>query len=240
MVHYYLEHYSHGEEKICLQADKCVGQNKNNIMTSYLAWRVTTGRSKSCELNFMLPGHTKFSPDRFFGLLKRNYRHTGVSPLAEIVKVVEESTQGGQNKAFVIGSEPPSKRFYYYDWAQFLSSYYNHISHITFYHHFYFSKEHPEEVAVCEFADKEEMKIPTLKPDASINNSELPPTLSPSGLSEQRQQYLFNEIRVFCDEKYQDITCPEPLTRKCPIDQSSDGTGPSTKKTKRLYSHCRH
>ena len=115
MVQYYLEHYSHGEEKICLQADNYVGQNKNNIMTSYLTWRVTTGRSKSCELNFMLPGHTKFSPDRFFGLIKRNYRRTDVSSLAEIVKVVEESTQGGQNKAFVIGSEPPSKRFYYYN-----------------------------------------------------------------------------------------------------------------------------
>ena len=87
---------------------------------------------------------------------------------------------------------------------------------------------------------KEEMKIPILKPDASINNSELPPTLSPSGLSEQRQQYLFDEIRVFCDEKYQDITCPEPPTRKHSIDQSSNGTGPSTKKTKRLCSHCRH
>ena len=178
----------------------------------------------------MLPGHTKFSPDRFFGLIKRNYRRTNVSSLAEIVKVVEESTQGGQNKAFVIGSEPPSKRFYYYDWAQFLSSYYNHIPHITSYHHFYFSKEYPKEVAVREFADKEEMKIPILKLDASINNSELPPTLSPSGLSEQRQQYLFDEIRVFCDKKYQDITCPEPPTRKRPIDQSSDGIGPSTKK----------
>ena len=141
-------------------------------MTSYLVWRVTTGRSKSFELNFMLPGHTKFSPDQFFGLIKMNYRRTDVSSLAEIVKIVEESTQGGQNKIFVIGSEPPSKRFYYYDWSQFLSNCYNHIPHITSYHHFYFSKEHPKEVAVREFADKEEMKIPILKPDASINKGE--------------------------------------------------------------------
>ena len=86
MVHCYLEHYSHGEENICLQADNCVGQNKNNIMTSYLAWRITTGRSKSCELNFMLPGHTKFSLNQFFGLIKRNYRRTDVSLLLKLLR----------------------------------------------------------------------------------------------------------------------------------------------------------
>ena len=37
MVHYHLKYYSHGEDNVCLQADNCVGQNKNNIMTSYLA-----------------------------------------------------------------------------------------------------------------------------------------------------------------------------------------------------------
>ena len=39
--------------------------------------------------------------------------------------------------------------------------------------------------------------------------------LIPSGLSEQRKRYLFDEIRPFCDEKYQDVTCPEPrVSRK--------------------------
>ena len=89
MVHYYLEYYSHGEDNICLQADNCIGQNKNNIMTSYLAWRVATGSNKSCELSFMLPGHTKFS----LSLIKRSYRHTDVSSLAEISKIDEESTE---------------------------------------------------------------------------------------------------------------------------------------------------
>ena len=67
MVHHCLQNFTFGEDDIWLHADNCVEQNKNNTMTSYLAWRVMVGLNKSCELCFMLPGHTKFSPDRFFG-----------------------------------------------------------------------------------------------------------------------------------------------------------------------------
>ena len=74
MVHHYLQFFAQSTRKICLQADNCIGQNKNNIITSYLAWRVRVCLNHSCELNFMIPGHTKFSPDRgFFGLIKRKY-----------------------------------------------------------------------------------------------------------------------------------------------------------------------
>ena len=81
-------------------------------------------------------------------------------------------------------------------------------------------------VALRQFADTEEMKIDILKRDVNIDPTALPCTLSHSGLSEQRKQYLDDEIRVFCDEKNRDITCPEP-SRKRP--------GPSTKKYRRLY-----
>ena len=67
MVHHFLQNFAHGANNILLHADNCVGQNKNNAMIQYLAWRVITGLSTSCELSFMIPGHTKFSPDRFFG-----------------------------------------------------------------------------------------------------------------------------------------------------------------------------
>lgn len=74
MVHHYLSNFTQGEDEIFLQADNCIGQNKNNTMVWYLAWRVTVGLSKVCELNFMIPGHRRFSPDRFFGLIKRKFR----------------------------------------------------------------------------------------------------------------------------------------------------------------------
>ena len=62
-------------------------QNKNNYMMRYLSWRVATGRSHTIKLNFMIAGHTKFSPDRHFGTLKKRYRRTFVSSVSDISQV---------------------------------------------------------------------------------------------------------------------------------------------------------
>ena len=63
LVHHYLQNHSL-KEKHLLHADNCVGQNKNNMVVQYLAWRVIAGLSETIELSFMLVGHTKFAPDR--------------------------------------------------------------------------------------------------------------------------------------------------------------------------------
>ena len=51
-----------------------------------------TGKNDSIELSFMLVRHTKFLPDRFFGLIKKVYRHSSVSTLSQLVGVVERLT----------------------------------------------------------------------------------------------------------------------------------------------------
>ena len=71
MVDRYLSNHGVKEEDLRLHADNCVGQNKNNTFTQYLLWRVMTKKCKKASLSFMLAGHTKFAPDRFFGLFKR-------------------------------------------------------------------------------------------------------------------------------------------------------------------------
>ena len=89
MVHHFLQNFAHGANNILLHADNCVGQNKNNTMIQYLAWRVITGLSTSCELSFMIP---KFSPDRFFGMIKRKYRRTKIDSLTQLAEMVNSST----------------------------------------------------------------------------------------------------------------------------------------------------
>ena len=66
MFHHFFQNFNHGERNVLLHAGNCVGQNKNNTMIGYLVWRVATGLSTSCELSFVISGHTKFGPDRFF------------------------------------------------------------------------------------------------------------------------------------------------------------------------------
>ena len=71
MLHYFFQVHGLGEKDVHLHADNCGGQNKNNIMVGYLLWRVLTGLHNNITLSFMIVGHTKFSPDWCFGLLKK-------------------------------------------------------------------------------------------------------------------------------------------------------------------------
>ena len=70
MLHFF-EVHGLGEKDVHLHADNCGGQNKNNIMVGYLLWCVLTGLHENIILSFMVAGHTKFSPDWCFGLLKK-------------------------------------------------------------------------------------------------------------------------------------------------------------------------
>ena len=62
LLHAYFSLHGLGERQATLQADNCVGQNKNKAMIWYLAWRIICNLHDRIELNFMLPGHTKFRP----------------------------------------------------------------------------------------------------------------------------------------------------------------------------------
>ena len=45
-------------------------QNKNNITIWFYLYLVTCGYYEGIELNFMIPGHTKFKCDGNFGMIK--------------------------------------------------------------------------------------------------------------------------------------------------------------------------
>ena len=71
MLHHFFEVHGLGEKKVHFHADNCGGQNKNSAMVGYLLWRVLTGLHENITLSFMITGHTKFSPDWCFGLMKK-------------------------------------------------------------------------------------------------------------------------------------------------------------------------
>ena len=48
-----------------------------------------TNKNKEISLSFLIAGHTKFAPDRGFGLLKRKYRKMKVDCLTDLQKMVE-------------------------------------------------------------------------------------------------------------------------------------------------------
>ena len=51
----------------------------------------------------MVVGHTKFTPDSCFGLLKQRFRRTHVQCLSDLKKVIDESAE--VNQAKLVGNE---------------------------------------------------------------------------------------------------------------------------------------
>ena len=81
----------------------------------YLAWRVACGLHTQITYSFMVAGHTKFSPDRFFGLIKLKLRKSEVDNLDDLVKVVENSTNGGFNQAQTIYNKDKTQSVNFYN-----------------------------------------------------------------------------------------------------------------------------
>ncbi len=63
-------------------------------------------------------------------------------------------------------------------------------------------------------SDTAEEMVKLLKHPWNVDPDELPPLVTPKGLSVERQWYLFEKIREFCPESDQDITCPKPSVPK--------------------------
>ena len=63
-VHFYFERHGLGETKAQVHADNCGAcQNRNSAFIWYYLWCVMSGLHEEINYNFLLPGHTKFSPD---------------------------------------------------------------------------------------------------------------------------------------------------------------------------------
>jgi len=130
-LHHFFAEYAIGVTNVHLNADNSAGQNKNNLKLFYLAYRVACGLHKSVHLQFMLAGHTKFSPDWCFGLMD-------LSP-------------AGRDDQGEVCVET-------YDWKSFLSSG-KKVSNIQKCHHFTFTHDEPGVVYVREHIDSEPVRF---------------------------------------------------------------------------------
>ena len=235
MLHHYLENKCSGQD-LLLHADNAVGQNKNNTVMQYLCWRVLTGRNAKVKISFMLAGHTKFAPDRFFGLIKRSYRRTNVSSLPEIEKMICNSSVSGKNIPQPTLDCMGKRNVIWYNWSGFLNPFFNSISGIAQYHHFYFDSSAHGVVTVKEHSKTSE-KVIEITNLREFDTTKMPEVIKPPGISFDRQKYLFEKIRPFCSsELASELTCPQPQMMS--VATAVEGhVQPS--KSKRKCSHCR-
>ena len=210
-LHHYFEVHGLGETRVHLHADNCSGQNKNNYFIWYLAWRTILQLHESINYSFLIAGHTKFGPDRSFGIIKRAYKVNFISSLYEFADMVEASSTFGVNKAQLVGTHDGRIIVPVYDWSSFLDQYFNKVPQIKKQHHFRFSKDEPGKLYFKEFSTSPEQSLMLLKNRAILPpESVLPPKVIPGGLNQERKQYLSREIRQFCKPGTEDLVAPAP------------------------------
>ena len=218
LLDHFFDNYGLGEDHALFTADNCVGQNKNNAVLQYLLYRVITGKHKSITLSFMLVGHTKFSPDGYFGLIKKRYRRSKVYTYDHLVDVINSSTTGGFNTCQSYRNSQGHDVIQFRKWSDWLGQIFKNLPEIMRYQHFRTNVNVLGEISVKESVDAEEKTFTLLKNEASGADEELrkgPPVHTPKVLSPQRQWYLYDMIRPHIpDEKDKESTAPIPKVSK--------------------------
>ena len=70
-IYFYIKNVLPKTQTLLLQCDNCPGTNKNNYLFQFIHFLVHKEKLfKEVIINFMIPGHTKFSIDGSFGNLK--------------------------------------------------------------------------------------------------------------------------------------------------------------------------
>ena len=156
----------------------------------------------------MLVGHTKFSPDWCFGLLKQHLRRCSIDCLDDLVREVERSAD--VNHAQLTGTQSGETLVPMYNWTQHFHPHFRSVHNIKTYHSFHFSNSSPGHVAIKQYSDGDEQVVKIMSGDWSPSYTELPEVVTPEGLSQERQLYLYTHIRPFCREEVRDIAFPPP------------------------------
>ena len=215
LLDHFFTKYGLGEKHAYLTADNCVGQNKNNAVLQYLIYRTLIGLHDKIQFSFMIVGHTKFAPDGYFGLIKKQYRRSNVYTYEQLVDVIEGSSVNSHNLCQRYQDTSGIPNFEYRDWVKWLSKFFKSLPNITKYHHFCIDKKMPGTVITKETIDGQEERHELLKDKFSYSNKKLPEKLTPSGLSPERSWYLYEKIREHIPLlKDKDKTCPLPNVSK--------------------------
>ena len=143
-------------------------------------WRVFVGLHEEITLLFLPVGHTKFSPDWCFGLLKKRFRRTVVSSLDELARVVEDSAD--VNTSQLVGAHDGEVLVPTFDWASYLGRVFKKVKGIKKYHVFRFTANAPGIVVLKKTSDPNQQEAYSiLSGDNSfLSSTSLPAIVPPS------------------------------------------------------------
>ena len=103
------------------------------------------------------------------------------------------------------------KKWQWRNWDILINSLFKSVTGIRKYHHFRVSSDSPGIVDAREKLDSEEVQISIFKRGVTaekVRSTSLPNVIPAAGLSRDRAEYLYTQVRPFVRPAYQDITCP--------------------------------
>lgn len=217
MVYHYLGNYVGTARTLHLQCDNCSGQNKNWIMTSFLGWLTWTQQSPDIKLNFMVENHSKFAPDRTFGLISKSFlRSDAVESIHDMPTVCTRASSSIQPILVNDYVKENSRLVNWYKFDAFLKPMFQPIPNVKKYHSFRFSRENPGVVMVKEWSTcTEEIAINIVKRGFNARQlpREIPSSYIPTNipLTPARCWYMYDNLRKFCTSiEKMDLLAPLP------------------------------
>ena len=148
--------------------------------------------------------HTILNLKQFNKFLE--YHHFTISSLFDIARSVKESAS--VNVAELVGLHNGTVLIPTYDWFTYLGNFFKKLPNIKFFYHFRFHRAFPGTVFCKEYWNSQERAVNLLRNGTTLEPGILPPTVSPSGISRERAEYLHKEICEFCWEGTKDLVAP--------------------------------
>jgi hypothetical protein len=202
MVYHALNKFARiGKKELHITCDNCSGQNKNNLSLWFWAYLIMNEWYETITVNFMIPGHTKFLCDAFFGSIKKVYRDHKINTIDDIQTVVNKSARGNEAIRFNQDSD-----WTWYNFTELFEGNFVNFPHIKKYQHFRFSSL-PDDIGKVYASKKsgsEEISYRLLKNDYFDKNTPLN-IIPVQPLTEKRRKYLFTTVRNHVDEEFRDV-----------------------------------
>ena len=213
---------------VTFHADNCVGQNKNRTVVHFFLWCMATRLLESIDMQFLVKGHTKFSPDGGFGMIKRQYCRANIFTIQQVAQAVQDSTATTQrNTARIVEQDT------FGDWKTALRQYFLPFKGIADCAAFRFHSTYAlGELQVQEYGDDTWRSVRLLHPQccphtlltdpAFLRLAERLPSLNVPTIPTKKQWDLYEKVRPYVPEEYQDVICPYPSVSKIPTAHTNE------------------
>ncbi len=196
---------------IHLHADNCCGQNKNNMVMQFFLLMVHLGFLKHIELKFMIRGHTHCSIDGGHGIIKKEWRKRNVFNIEQAAQVILESSPiAGTQSATILRPEN------FWNWEKFLEKCFKKLPNILSFQEFEMDatrkgilRYRERQKDIWQETQLYQKRLPDFASMQNVQDALI--QLKPPGISEKKQKQLYEKVRKYVPEEFQDSMCPKPI-----------------------------